>query len=226
MRAELEKQEGLRKIPKQYEECLAKERVIGCEIRGANVLQQVMDGTKLASRIIDESKNTLDWNHDFISQAKRYQTQYETPHVVIVTRAFPAKQKDICVMKGIRSSRNGQQSHSDDIDSRRCSRDCNVAAKQQPIIRDEKSQELFDFVGDKFGTRFWEIAESVSSLRSQKQKERTWHENASQAETKIHERIEGCHREVGAQIRAIVRGASESKELKLAARRSEPEHMS
>ncbi len=190
---------------------------IGRGIRGADVVQQVMDGTKLAGRIIYESKNTLDWNHNFISQARRYQTQYETPHVVIVTRAFPAKQKGMCVMKGIPVVEKRAA-----IALATLIREGVVEiAKLRPSssLRDEKSQELFAYiVGDKFGTRFREIAESVTSLRSQQQKERTWHENAWQTETKIHERIEGCHREVGAQIRAIVRGASESNELKLAAR--------
>ena len=85
-------------------------------------------------------------------------------------------------------------------------------------FRDEKSQELFEYiVGDKFCTRFREMAEGVASLREQQQKERTWHENAWQAEAKIHERIENRHREVDAQIRAIVRRGSNGRSSKFAA---------
>ena len=43
--------------------------------------------------------------------------------------------------------------------------------------RDEKSQELYNYiVGDKFRTRFREIADGISLLREQQDKERTWHE--------------------------------------------------
>jgi len=37
----------------------------------------------------------------FIAQAKKYQTQYETPHVLIVTRVFPSKRKGLCVVRDI-----------------------------------------------------------------------------------------------------------------------------
>jgi hypothetical protein len=85
-------------------------------------------------------------------------------------------------------------------------------------FHDEKSQELFEYiVGDKFCTRFREMADSIAALRDQQGKERTWHENSWQAESIIHERIEGRHREVDAQIRAIVRGSSRGKTLKLGA---------
>jgi hypothetical protein len=85
--------------------------------------------------------------------------------------------------------------------------------------RDERSQELFDYVvGDKFVTRFREIADGVASLRNQQQKERSWHENTWEVESKIHARMDGCHRELGAQIRAIIGGSSNGRGLRLAAK--------
>jgi hypothetical protein len=194
----------------------SKDRIerIGRGVRGADIVHEVMDGAKVVGRIIYESKNTSDWNKSFIAQAKKYQTQYETPHVLIVTRVFPSTDKGLCVVKGI------------PVVERR------TAVALATIIRegiievaklrlsgkfhDEKSQELFEYiVGHKFCTRFREMAESIASLREQQQKERTWHENAWQAESKIHERIEGRHREVDAQIRAIVRGSSDGATQKL-----------
>ncbi len=190
---------------------------IGRGVKGADIVHAVMDGTKVAGRIIYESKNTSNWQNGFIAQAKKYQTQYETPHVMVVTRVFPCKHKGLCVVRDIPV-----------VDNR-------MAVALATVIRegvieiaklrlsgkfhDEKSQELFEYiVGDKFCTRFREMAESIASLREQQQKERTWHENAWQAESKIHERIEGRHREVDAQIRAIVRGSSGGGTVKLAAR--------
>jgi hypothetical protein len=175
---------------------------IGRGVSGADIVHLVMDGTKIAGRIIYESKDTLEWSHGWITKAKHYQSQYETPHVLIVTRAFPGKHKGLCVEKGIREAA---------IEIARL--------KLTDSDRDERSQELFDYiVGDKFVMRFREIAEGVASLRNQQQKERSWHENTWEAESKIHARMDGCHRELGAQIRAIVGGASNGKALRLAAK--------
>ncbi len=188
---------------------------IGRGVKGADIVHEVMDGTKVVGRIIYESKNTLNWQNGFIAQAKKYQTQYETPHVLIVTRVFPSKEKGLCVVKEI------------PVVERRTAVALATVIREGVIeiaklrlsgkFHDEKSQELFEYiVGDKFCTRFREMAENIASLREQQQKARTWHENAWQAESKIHERIEGRHREVDAQIRAIVRGSSRGEKLKVA----------
>jgi hypothetical protein len=190
---------------------------IGRGVKGADIVHEVMDGTKLAGRIVYESKNTSNWQNGFIAQAKKYQTQYETPHVMVVTRVFPSKHKGLCTVRDI------------PVVERRMAVALATVIREGVIeiaklrlggkFRDEKSQELFEYiVGDKFCTRFREMAEGVASLREQQQKERTWHENAWQAESKIHERIEGRHREVEAQIMAIVRGGSGRETPKLAAR--------
>ena len=161
-------------------------------MKGADIVHQVMDGTKVAGRIVYESKNTSNWQNGFIAQAKKYQTQYETPHVMVVTRAFPLKLKGLCVLNGI------------PIVEKRVVVALATVIREGIIdiarlllskFRDEESQELFEYiVGDKFCTRFREIAEGVASLREQQQKERTWHENAWQAEAKIHERIKSSSR--------------------------------
>ena len=190
---------------------------IGRGVKGADIVHEVMDGTKVAGRIVYESKNTLNWQNGFIAQAKKYQTQYDTPHVMIVTRVFPSKHKGLCVVRDVPVVEQ-----------------CMVVALATVIregvieiaklrlsgkCRNGKSQELFEYiVGDKFCTRFREMAEGIASLREQQQKERTWHENEWQAESKIHESIEGRHREVEAQIRAIVRGSSCLETVKLEAR--------
>lgn len=190
---------------------------IGRGVKGADIVHHVMDGAKVAGRIVYESKNTLGWQNGFIAQAKKYQTQYETPHVMIVTRVFPSKHKGFCIVKDIPV-----------VEKR-------VAIALATVIRDgvieiaklrlsgkfhdEKSQELFEYViGDKFCTRFREIAEGVAVLREQQQKSRTWHENAWLAEAKIHDRLENRHREIDAQIQTIVGRATNGKAAKFAAR--------
>jgi hypothetical protein len=190
---------------------------IGRGVSGADIVHVIMDGTKIAGRIIYESKDTLEWSHGWITKAKQYQTQYETPHVMIVSRAFPSKLKGLCVEKGIPVVEKCMA-----ISLATVIREAAIEIARLKLTdsdRDERSQELFDYiVGDKFVTRFREIAEGVASLRNQQQKERNWHENAWEAESKIHGRMDGCHREVGAQIRAILGGASNGRTLRLAAK--------
>lgn len=187
---------------------------IGRGVKGADIIHHVMDGTREAGLIIYESKDTLEWSHGWIGKAKEYRKQYETPHVMVVSRVFPGKQKGFCIEKGIPVVEKAMA-----IALAAVIREAVIEIAELKVsdsVRDERSQELFDYiVGDKFVTRFRDIAEGVTSLRTQQQKERTFHENAWEAESKIHARIEGCHREVGAQIRAIVR---EGKELELAAK--------
>jgi hypothetical protein len=175
---------------------------IGRGVKGADIIHQVMDGAKLCGTIIYESKNVSNWNNSFVSQAKKYQTQYETPHVVIVSTVFPTKQKSMCICEGIPvvSLRTA-------IPLATIIRDGIVEIAQlrvSDIARDEKSKELFDYIiSDKFGTRFKEIAQAVDNLRDQQRKERTWHENSWESRTKLHDQLDSRHREITAQIRAI-----------------------
>jgi len=152
-----------------------------------------------------ESKNVSTWQTKFLTQAKKYQTQYDTPHILIVTRAFPRKKKGLCIIKNVPI-----------VEAR-------MAVALATVIRDglveigrlrlteaareTKAQELFDYlVSDKFRTRFGEVAESVASLREHQQKERDWHENTWETESKLHDRIDARRREIDVQLRAITRG--------------------
>jgi hypothetical protein len=145
---------------------------IGKGVKGADIVHVVMDGTKVAGRIVYESKNTSAWQNGYVAQAKKYQTQYETPHVMIVTRVFPSKHKGLCNVRDIPAV------------ERRMAVALAMVIREGVIeiaklrvsgkFRDEKSQELFEYiVGDKFCTRFREMAEGIASLREQQQKERT-----------------------------------------------------
>lgn len=186
-------------------------------VKGADILHEIVDGSKVVGRIVYESKNTLTWQQAFIAQAKKYQSQYETPNVVIVTRAFPPKEKGLCVVKGIPVIA------------------AHMAVPFAAVIREgvteiaklrlssnassEKLSELYEYiVGDKFRTRFKEMEECIACLREFQQKERTWHENAWHAESTMHDRIANRHREVDAHIMMIVRGSSRMETPKLSAR--------
>lgn len=176
---------------------------IGRGVRGADILHAVKHEGKIVGRIVYESKNTGDWSKGFISQAKKYQAQYETTHIMIVSRAFPPKHKGFCVERGIPVVEKRAA-----VALATIMREGIVKIAELGLTgksRDMKSHQLFEYiVSDKFSTRFHEIAEGISLLRERQEKERTWHVNSWAEEDKIHDRIQGRHREVEAEIRAIV----------------------
>lgn len=177
-----------------------------------------MEGTKQCGRIVYESKNVTQWSNAFVAQAKKYQTQYETPHVIVVSNVFPNKQKSICICENvpIASLRTA-------VPLASIVRDGILEISRLKVSdfgRDEKSRELFEYIiSDKFGTRFREIADTIETLRDQQRKEKTWHENAWENRSKLHDRLDSRQNEIAAQIRSITN--REPRVIQIAAKASQ-----
>src|SRR5262249_31525707 len=69
--------------------------------KGADIIHDIMDGSKKLGRIVYESKNVSTWQNEFVTKAKRYQTQYNTPYVLIVTRVLPRRKRGLCIVKDV-----------------------------------------------------------------------------------------------------------------------------
>jgi hypothetical protein len=54
-----------------------------------------------AGLIIYECKDTLRWSKDFIAQAKKAAKSHGTPYVILVSRAFPQRRKEMFVEDGV-----------------------------------------------------------------------------------------------------------------------------
>jgi hypothetical protein len=191
---------------------------VGRGVKGADIVHDVIVESKRVGRIVYESKNVSGWSNSFITHAKRYQTQYETPNVIVVSRSFPQKKKGLCILKNIPI-----------VDPRMAvclasiMRDgiCEIGhARATRVGRNDKANQLYEYIlSDKFVTRFREITESVESLRERQQKARDWHENAWDEESSLYDKIDGRRREVDSQIRTIIRKPpSSGKVLPLAVR--------
>lgn len=173
-------------------------------IKGADIVHDIMVDSKRLGRIVYESKNVSNWSNNFIVQAKRYQTQYDTPNVIVVSRSFPQKKKGLCILKSIPI-----------VDPRMavCLASiiregiCELGhARETRVGRSDKANQLYEYIlSDKFVTRFREIAESVDSLRERQQKAKDWHENAWNEESSLYDKIDARRREVDSQIRTIIR---------------------
>jgi hypothetical protein len=177
---------------------------IGRGVKGADILHTVMDGEGIAGCIVYESKNVSTWQSAFITQAKKYHTQYETPYVMIVSRVFPKKERGMCVVDDVPV-----------VEPR-------LAATLAGVMRegileiaklrltkvgtDGKAHELFGYVvGNEFQTRFRDMADAVDGLKDIQKAGRTWHENQWAKESRLHAQIEGRHREVNAKLQLIVK---------------------
>jgi hypothetical protein len=131
-------------------------------VKGADIIHDIMVDAKRIGRIVHESKNVSNWNNNFITQAKRYQTQYETPHVLVVSRSFPQKKRGLCVLKSIPI-----------VDPRMAvclatimhEGICEIGeVRATRVGRNDKANLLFDYIlSDKFVTRFREIAGGIES---------------------------------------------------------------
>ncbi len=66
---------------------------------GADIIQRVRyragSSYVIAGTIVYECKDTLSWQNEFFEQAKHARETHRTPHVVLVSRAFPRNQKDL-----------------------------------------------------------------------------------------------------------------------------------
>ena len=179
---------------------------IGRGKKGADIVQHVFDGANAVGRIVYENKNVraTGWSQAFLTQANKYSALYETPYVMIVSRAFPKKEKDFCIVHDIPVVHPSMA-----ISLARVMREGIVAIGRLRLTgagRDHKAHELLQYlVSDKFETRFKGIADSVDTLREQQKKERNWHENSWETQSSLHDRIDKNHREIDAQLETILR---------------------
>ena len=189
---------------------------IGRGKKGADIVHHVVDGANTVGRIVYENKNVkvTGWSHKFIAQADKYCAQYETPYVMIVSRAFPKRERDFCVVNRIPIVRPSMA-----IALARVMREGIIAIGRLRLTRagsDHKAQELLRYlVSDRFETRFKGIADSVDTLREQQKKERNWHENSWETQSSLHDRIDKNHREIDAELDTVL---TAKRSLAIAAR--------
>jgi hypothetical protein len=185
--------------------------------KGADIVHTIIVDAKRVGRIVYESKNVSNWQNNFITQAKKYQSQYDTPNVIVVSRSFPQRKKGLCIVKNIpvvdpRMAVCLASILRDGI----CELDHARATK---VGRGDKAHQLHDYIlSNKFVTRFREIAESIGALRDNQEKAKDWHQNAWDEEASLYDKIDFRRREVDSQIRTIIKGSAKPEVVRIAAR--------
>ena len=183
---------------------------IGRGVRGADIVHRVRAGGKELGRIIYECKNVSTWQNDWISKAKKYRTQYQTPWVIIATRTFPRRQKSFVVERGVPV-----------IDLRLVVRLAEVVRaavlevgqlRTSQVGRNAKADQMFDYIlSDDFVGRFRGIADAVSALREHQGKERQWHAEAWQKQEKHYGELDDSRREINVRVRGIAEGGGRGR---------------
>jgi hypothetical protein len=185
--------------------------------RGADIVHHVMDGAKCIGRIVYESKNLLSWQNSWITKAKQYQTQYETSHVVIVSRTLPARKKGFCIVKNIPVVAPTMAASLASL-----IRDGIVEVARMRMDRvgsEEKAQRLYDYIrSDRFVTRFRGLAETVDTLRDHQQKEKDWHEGSWEKQSELLETLDSRRREIDAQLKTIFKRDTKPALLRMTAK--------
>lgn len=175
---------------------------IGRGVRGADILHQVLLDGKQVGRIVYECKNATDWKNEWVMKAKRYRSEYQTPWVMLATRAFPGRRKWFVVERGVPV-----------IDLRLVTKLAEIVRsavveigrlRTSHVGRQAKSEQLFEYIlSDHFVGRFRPIADAVGALRDQQSKERQWHTGAWTEQTRLYDEIDDGRREIAARIHSI-----------------------
>jgi hypothetical protein len=173
--------------------------------KGGDILQTVMDGTEEAGSIVYEVKNTSGWNNEFITQARKYRTQYHTPYVMIVSRVLPKEgQRGMCVSDGIPIVEPHLASA--------------VAAVMRFAIletfrrrvaegdSDQIAQNVLAYiVGDEYQTLLRAKTAAVFAMKDLQEKDRDYHERHWEKERRLIAEIEKCDREGNTSIQEIIK---------------------
>jgi hypothetical protein len=171
-------------------------------VRGADILQKVMVNGKEVGRIVYECKSGLKWDNKWISTAKQYRTAYQTPWVILATRAFPKRQKWFVVEKSVPV-----------IELRLTVKLAEIVRgavieighlRLSHVGRHAKADQMFEYIiSHQFINRFKGVAEAVTGLRELQTKERQWHSNTWVKQTRLYDEVEERQREIAARIQSI-----------------------
>jgi len=196
----------------ELEKTFPKDKIerVGKGKKGADIIHIVIENGQEMGKIIYESKNVLQWQNSFISKAKGYQREYETSYVMLVSCAFPRKQNNFCVEKGIPIVHPQFA-----ISLARVMREAVVQVgrlESSQSGKDSKANELFEYIiSSDFQARFKSVAEAAGTLRDYQNAEKTWHENHWKKQGKQFELFEDFHRKVKANLDEIIVAAKGQK---------------
>lgn len=181
---------------------------------GSDILHEIRyragSQTVVAGLIVYECKDTLQWANEFLGQAKKARVTHRTPHVVIVSRAFPRNEKHLCVRDEVpivaptHLVAFGRVLRAAVIELHRAS----LTSEGQVA----KTQELYEYLsGTEFRQEFDAVLDGPRELTDLLGKEREAHERMWAKRSQIHSRMSGGASAVDGRIRAIIERGDEGQ---------------
>jgi hypothetical protein len=182
---------------------------------GTDVVHKVVEKSAgefvVAGTIVYESKDTLKWREGFINQAKEAREKYGTPHIVVVSRAFPRKEKELSWRDGVpivhpaRVIPLAQFIRKFIVEAHR------TGLSSQDVAR--KTEELYDYIcSEKFRRALSDIGDISRKLRDALEAERKQHGKLWRRREQAYRELDEKGTEIDDTIRAIVeRPAAESR---------------
>jgi len=153
--------------------------------------------------VIYDVKNVKSWQNAFVDQAKRYRTVHNTPHVVLVSTAFPQKAKTLAVKNGVLIV--GPE-HAVLIAG--LLRDSLIAMAKTKLSvgeREAKVAQLYAYLtGNEYREKAEGIVDGVRRLRDLQGKEIESHRRNWKQQEQQHKRIDEGIGEVRSHVEAII----------------------
>lgn len=171
--------------------------------RGADIRQVVKWQDRPCGSIIYESKNVKSWSNTFLTKAMRYKSQYNTPNVIIVSTAFPPKERWFCVRNNVPIVHPSKVAFLVPI-----IRDSILTLAKSNLPEQEKAskmEELYRYVhSDEFQQKLNSLISSIENLRKLQAKEKRAHATTwSKQDEEIGE-IEHATSQIQSKVKAII----------------------
>lgn len=174
---------------------------------GSDILHEIRytvgDRTEVASRIVCECKDTLQWNNGFVEQAKKARVTHRTPHVVIVSRAFPRSEKMLCVREEVPIVAPARL-----VDLARVLHGMVIELHRAGLTKEgqaAKTQELYQYLsGDEFRQAFDIVVDASKELSELLNKERSAHERTWSKRQQIYNELGGKAAAIDGRLRTII----------------------
>lgn len=170
---------------------------------GADIKHEIMDRGIKCGLIIYESKNVKNWLNEFWDRAKKFRSMYETRHIVIVSTAFPGKEKELFVKDDIIVVHPARA-----IYVVRLIRDSILQLRGVSLsneAQDSKIQEVYRYLsGQDFKVQMKDVFAGVDDLRKILTEERSKHETWWTKQTEKHQIIQNAATKVQTRISRII----------------------
>lgn len=193
----------------QLEATFESDRVqrIGRGRAGADLIQTVRyhvgEQIVVAGQIVYECKDAQKWKKEFVTQAKQAQETHRTPHVILVTRAFPLKYKYFFLQDGIPVIQPDGLLHLAGVVRRMV-----IEVHRAGLTatgRNQKTAELYEYLsGSEFRGTLADLIEIGSRLQMELQKERRGHEQTWARRETAYKVLLRKSNAIDASIRAII----------------------